>query len=32
MMDHTLEICVKGTKNAAATSTRVDIDAFLVRP
>jgi hypothetical protein len=29
---HTLEIRVTGTRNAAATSTRVDVDAFLIWP
>jgi hypothetical protein len=29
---HTLEIRVTGTRNASATSSRVDIDAFLVSP
>ena len=28
---HTIEVRVTGTKNPAATNTRVDIDAFLVR-
>ena len=29
---HTLEVRVTGTKRAAATSTRVDVDAFLIWP
>jgi hypothetical protein len=28
---HTLEIAVTGTKNAASSKSRVDVDAFLVR-
>ena len=29
---HTVQVRVTGTKNPAATSTRVDIDAFLIQP